>query len=473
MAYLIAVEHDPKCYKDIAESLVGLAKELGHEFLLFENLADFKTEFNKPEHAEHAVLLMIVSYEEALKDPKKDLTTSLNEIKTQYKCDVLLTMFEDPLKPLKKSSFLPVQNIIYKPFDLTILKEHTRFALNLGTKIKTSYVHTTQVQTEIEMLKKFRISDISEFGFKVDKLNKLDPTIAYKFYHPLFESRKTQSIWARVVNETPDFYELLFCQSVPSILSHLRKKVATSPQKVKNATWAGLKTNTQKQLKIALQIDNTDLSESLQDLLTRNFKNLSFIQNKEIDPTAKITADVLLTEAALDQKILAQQFTNLPLVIRLYDASENLKRADLEAQFLTEFLRIEKPVDKAALMKSFKLFFPNLEEADEKVQLLTVHLDEMCSLSEVVKIQEFSEAAILFTDHTKYDLGQVLDIALPHEDETSLQEIKAKVHFSSPNPDGHKLYEQQFVLFGMKDEHLKLLRLWALQKHIEKNKKGA
>jgi hypothetical protein len=62
MAYLIAVEHDPKCYKDIAESLVGLAKELGHEFLLFENLADFKTEFNKPEHAEHAVLLMIVSY---------------------------------------------------------------------------------------------------------------------------------------------------------------------------------------------------------------------------------------------------------------------------------------------------------------------------------------------------------------------------------------------------------------------------
>ena len=105
----------------------------------------------------------------AAEEIKGDLITSLNELKTQYKCQVLLTMFDDPLKPLKKASTIPVQNIIYKPFDLTILKEHTRFAISLGKKIKTLYVHTTQVETAIESIKKFKIKEFSEFGFKIEK----------------------------------------------------------------------------------------------------------------------------------------------------------------------------------------------------------------------------------------------------------------------------------------------------------------
>ena len=133
MPYLVAIERDPKCYKEIQENWSELAKELGHEVIAFSTMEDFNTEFAKPENVNKIILLMIVAAEEI----KGDLITGLNDLKDKHKCNILLSMFDDPLKPLKKVSTFPVRNIIYKPFDLTILKEHTRFAIMSEKKIKT------------------------------------------------------------------------------------------------------------------------------------------------------------------------------------------------------------------------------------------------------------------------------------------------------------------------------------------------
>lgn len=464
MPYLVAIERDPKCYKEIQESWSEVAKELGHEILLFKSMDEFSTEIAKPENTNKIILLLSVAAEEI----KGDLNSGLAGLKAKYKCDVLLSMFDDPLKPLKKTETLPVRNIIYKPFDPTILKEHTRFAIMSGQKIKTQFVHTTQVETQIESLKKFKILQLSEFGFKIEKTYALEKNKAYKFYHPLFANKKNMHMWARLLGEDDTSYELIFCQSVSVILSQLRKKVAGAPQKVKSPLWRGVPENMKVSLTIALQIPDEAIAASIQELLNRNYKDLTFILNANIDPKVALEADVLITDVAYEANSLDAQFKKRPLVIRLYDDAP--ARADLEARFEHEFIRMEKPFDRALLVKIFRVLFPALAEGVEPIQLVTAQLEEMTSLSEVIKIQEFSEAAIAFSDAHKYELGQILDIALPQDDESNLQEIKAKIHYVSEKPNPDKVYLYQFVLFGMKDEYLKIIRLWSLQKHIEKNK---
>lgn len=466
MPYLVAIERDPKCYKEIQESWGEIAKELSHEVLMFKSMDEFNTEITKPENANKIILLMSIAAEEI----KGDLVAGINGLKTKYKCDVLLTMFDDPLKPLKKIETLPVRNIIYKPFDLTILKEHTRFAIMSGSKIKTQFVHTTQVETQIESLKKFKILQLSEFGFKIEKTYPLEKNKAYKFYHPLFANKKNMHMWARLLGEDETSYELIFCQSVGVILSQLRKKVATASQKVKAPNWKGVPENNKPFITVALQIPDEAVSSSIQELLSRNYKDMTFILNANIDPKVPIDADLLITDAAHEANSLDAQFKTRPVVIRLYDDAP--KRADLEKRFELEFIRMEKPVDRALLVKMIRVVFPAIVEGDEAVQLITAQMDELTSLSEVIKIQEFSEAAIAFSDAHKYELGQILDIALPQDDEANLQEIKAKIHYVSEKPTPDKVYLYQFVLFGMKDEYLKIIRLWSLQKHIERNKTG-
>lgn len=466
MPYLIAIESDPKCYKEIQESWSDVAVESGHEVLLFPSLEKFKTEFEKPDNINKIILLMLISNDQI----KGDLIADLTALKTKYKCELLLSVFDDPLKPIKKVETLPVHNIIYKPFDLTILKEHTRFAILKGDKLKSMYVHTTQSNTEIESLKKFKILQLSEFGFKIDKAYSLDIHKCYKFYHPLFANKKGQHAWGRVINSTADHYELMFAQTHTTILSQLRRKVASTPLKIKNPSWIGLSENKEVTLSIALQVQEEPLELALQDLFTRNFKDLTFIANKTIDPKRKITADVLITEMDYDAKQLESQFTKKPLVIKIFD--KDLSREELEKRFDLEFIRMEKPIDRALLVKMLKLCFPLLQEAGEEIHRITVAPNEPTSLAEVLKIQDFSEAAITFTDIVRHNVGDILDIALPQDDEINLQEIKARVNFASEKSSGdkEKVFTHQFVLFGMKDEHLKLIRLWALRKHIDRKK---
>lgn len=463
---MIAIENDPKCYKEIQQNWVDVAKELGHEILLFQSLEDFNTDFAKPENINKVILLILLSSDLI----KGDLITGLESLRTKYKCDLLLSLFDDPLKPMKATEALPIHNIIYKPFDLTILKEHTRFAINKGQKLKPLFVHTTQANTVIESLKKFKILQLSEFAFKIDKAHKLEINKSYKFYHPLFSDKKNQHAWGRIINSAPDYYELIFCKTNTSVLNQLRRRIATSKQKVRDPNWIGLSENKQTTLKVALLMSDENITQSLQELLTRNFKELSFILSKDLVPKEKIEVDVVITEIAYDVKSLDLQFTKRPMVIRVFE--KELERAPLEASFEIEFVQIEKPIDRALLVKIIKLCFPLLQENDEEIQRITIQLDEVTSLAEIINIQEFSEAAISFTDKVPYKLGDIIEIALPQEDENNLQKIRAKVNFVSekPSSDKEKLYAQQFVLYGMKDEYLKLIRLWALQRHIAKKK---
>ncbi|AGH95974.1 hypothetical protein [Pseudobdellovibrio exovorus] len=482
MGYVVAIERDPKCFKEIQDSWSEVTVELNHEMSLFSSLADFQEFMADPDNEGKKPLLILITIEELrlLLPETEDLETKIQKLKELYGAEIMLSLFNDPVKSIKNIETLSVRNVLYKPFDLTILKEHTRFALLHGNQVKTQHVHTTQTETIIEHLKKFTLLEVSEFGFKITKKYPLEKNKAYKFYHPIFSHRKAQHIWARMINETDTHYELFFCQNTNAVLSQIRKHIAASKNKVKTPQWVGISDNAQTTLKIALQTDEKT-AESIKEVLNRYYQGLTFINCLDAgtgdtgnanpasgSATALIEADVLITDIKHSDSSLQAQFSNQPLIIRLFD--ENLTRLELKPRLEVEYLRLEKPVDRSLMIKLFHLLFPKITVSDEVMQLTAV-VNEVTALAEVIKIKEFSEAAMLFSDKHIHELGEVIEIALPQEDENHLQEVKGKVHFVSEKPEQDKLTLQQFVLFGMKDEYLKTMRLWSLQKHIEKNQK--
>lgn len=466
MGCLVAIETDPKCCKEIEESWKDISKENAHSVHIFKSLTDFAVEFSKPENSAKLVLVLMVSHESLGKEPEKQLT----ELKEKYKCEVLLSLFDDPLKPIKNLDNYPVHNVIYKPFDLTIFKEHTRFSIFPNQNIKTQYVHTTSSKNKFELLKKFKITQLSEIGFKIEKNFILDLNKHYKFYHPLFLNKKQQSAWAQVVYEDATHYELIFSLLGNTPLSQIRKRVAASTHKVKSPNWHWIEKNKKFAIKIYLQLDDEAISKSLEELILRNFKEIQVIHKKQVKPNEKIQTDIAITEANYDKNSLKSDFTEPPKIIRLFpDLISN--RDVLESRFEYETYRIEKPADKSFLVKAIRTLFPSVKE-NEPFQLVTVHMEEYVTLSEEILVTEFSEAGITFNYPKSIPSSELLKIALPQDDETQIKEMKAKIHFVSPNMDNEKLYLHQTILFAMKDELLKLMRLWTLQIHIKKNKQS-
>ncbi|MBY0452254.1 MAG: hypothetical protein K2P92_04400, partial [Bdellovibrionaceae bacterium] len=398
------------------------------DFLLFTTLLEMRTELKKPEHQEKALALILIPLEEILTNPKADIATTITALKEEMKCDILISAFDDPLKPLRPKNW-PVPNIIYKPFDLTILKEQTHFALNPAAKTEAKYVHNAKSEGAIEVIQKFDLKELSEFGFKIDKTYQLAVGSVHKFYHPLFENKKQDytlmHTWARVISETADHYELCFCQNTSDVLSHLRKRIAGVPTKVKHPHWQPPQSNifkhaTKKNLTIALELADPNLILSLKDLITRNFKNITVVEiapvvhdpKKPVLVTRVMTADLLITEMEHQQKTLEAQFGAVtPLVIRLTD--EVLEREKIEKRWLVETLRCDMHVDKAHLIKALLMLFPNLEPGGEEIHRISIELHENISLSEIVKTQEISEAAICLLSPNHYENNQMMDLALP------------------------------------------------------------
>ncbi|MBC7421355.1 MAG: universal stress protein [Bdellovibrio sp.] len=462
MTCLVAIESDPKSAKIIEECWKDLAKDSNAKVLVYDSLATLAAEFAKPESSADKIVILMVPVEILGADPEKALV----DLATLYNCDMLVSLFDDPAKSIRKLQSSITKNLIYKPIDPTIFKEHTRFVLFPAKKVKTQYVHTTVSKNKLESLKKFNFTQLSEAGFKIGKQYPLEMGKAYKFYHHFFQHQKNQHVWGRVVNEDDTSYEVIFAQISAAALNSVRKKIASVKVRFKNPSWRGLTSNTQTGIDIVIHIDDETIAMTIQQLIERTYSANLIMHKKDFKTADKIQADLLITDLAYEEAMLKNEFIELPKVIRLYQ--ENLNRDEIEERLTLEYIRTEKPLDKAHLNKALKSIYPLIKEK-ETSQLTTISNEGVISLSEQMIVEEFSEAAMGFNHSNQFKVNEMIDIALTQEDETDLKEMKVKIHYVDEKPS-EKVYFHQGILYGMKDEFLKQMRLWTLQMHIEKNK---
>jgi hypothetical protein len=446
----------------------SLCKEFDHQFLHKISLKELD-QFLAAEENKNSTLSLLLISQDSL-----DLLTpeALLKIQILYQTNLILTAFEDPLKPLKKTETWPVENIIYKPFDLAILQEHIRFAFIRSEKVKTNSVHSSKEKNQIEKIRRHHLIQLSEFGFTIQTPSSYNLNEAYKFYHLSFVDQKKSSLWAKAVSKNDTTYEFIFCNPTLTVTTKIRQLANESKVKIKNAKWAGSEKNkTISTPHIYLQMNETDDFEKLKDYFQRKFTkavvhNLQLANLKE-----KLTCDLFISETEYTADQLQTFFKIQPLYFRISnDTFKN--RAEAEKILNTETLRLQKPIDRNYLGRMVNSFFPACAESDANPANWFLSTDPAL-YSEMIEVTELSEAAFVYSRDSLLKRGDFQEFALPQDDENELRPIKAKIQFADFMPDAERKYSHQVVFYGIRDDMLKKLRLWMLQNHIDQKKSGA
>ncbi|MBO9667609.1 MAG: hypothetical protein J7501_12445, partial [Bdellovibrio sp.] len=78
---------------------------------------------------------------------------------------LILTAFDSPDFDIKLAEERIINNVIFKPFDKLILKQHLEYALTGHHPVTETAVASIKISSTIEMLKEVEISSLSEIGF--------------------------------------------------------------------------------------------------------------------------------------------------------------------------------------------------------------------------------------------------------------------------------------------------------------------
>ncbi len=437
------------------------------------SFAELDLYMTQPENSDQIISLMLISTE-CLKNITPE---SLQKLQIQYQTNLIITAFEDPLKPLKKTETWPIENIIYKPFDIAILQEHIRFALLRNEKVKTIAVHSSLEKNNIEKIRPYHLLQLSDFGFTIETTTNHTLNTAYKFYHLCFANEKKTSLWGKAISKTPVkseiknqlIYEFIFCAPSHTVLTNLRHKMNESKSKNKNIAWHGFEKNISvTEPQIYIQTNASEDFDRLKDYFARKFRSAHVFQLSEIAQKEKLSCDLLICENQFSVNQLDTLFKVSPLCFRI--SNDIFKtRAEATEILVTETIRLQKPIDRNYLGRMMNSYFPSCIESDPN-PVNWFQLSDPVLYSELIEVSELSEAAFTYTRDSLLKHGDYQEFAFSEVDENELRPIKAKVQFASPTPDAEKKYAHQVVFFGIRDDILKKLRLWMLQNHIEHKK---
>lgn len=397
----------------------------------------------------------------------------LKDLKTKYKTNLVITAFQDLLKPLKKTELWPIENLVYKPFDAAILKENLRFAFIRGEIVKTTAVHSAKEENRIEKMTRHDFLRVSDFGFMIEtyvEYNLLEPL---KFYHPYFIHQKKSSVWAKAVSKKSSegtfVYEFVFCAPTAGLITKLRQLGGESKTKLKNVDWMGFEENkalTAPQIYVQFT-DETDF-EKLKDFYIRKYPTAVILEFPKTLQKEKLNGDLFIAENEFTTDQLKALFTKMPFFFRV--SSDVIKvREDIVKNYATETLRLPKPMDRNFLGRMMSSFFPGCVEAEPNPITWFTSV-EHALYSEVVTVSQMSEAAFTFATEPAMNRGDNLEFALTQEDEIDLKPIPSKIQYVDPAADASKKFTHQVVFFGIRDDLLKKIRLWMLQSHINQKK---
>lgn len=466
--YICVIDTDAKTADSISEATLTLQQELQLKFIHKNNFTELD-EFLKHEDQKEAVVTLLITSSDCV----ANLTTeSLKALQTQYRTNIIVTAFEDPLKPLKKIETWPIENLIYKPFDLAILQEHIRFALIKSEKVKTVAVHSSPEKTQIEKIRRYQLTQLSEFGFTLESSNEFILNTAYKFYHLAFVDKKKSSQWAKPISKNNSTYEFIFCEPNLVVSTILRQRIVDahkSKSALKTVALLGFAANkATTEPKVCIQYSEADDYERLKDFFARKFPKTQIFQLPTPLTKEKLDCDLLITENDYSMEQLKLIFKTQPLFFKV--ATELFKsRAEAEEKLKTETVRLQKPVDRNFLGRLVTSYFPNTEETDINPPQWFQPV-EPALYSEMIEVSELSEAAFVYHRETALKHGDYQEFALTQDDENELRPIKAKIQFVNAAPDADKKYLHQIVFFGIREDLLKKLRLWMLQTHIHQKK---
>lgn len=421
-------------------------------------------------------------------------------IKSENATGIVITTFDNPHEDLRTLRDPLLKNIIYKPFDKLMLHQHLEYALKPDTHIVPSAVATIDAKVEIDILKNVPLTQVSEIGFTIQLPKQMELGEPHKFYHPLFEVKNQNHVWARLANTDTEAGtgEFRHFAATPLQVRKIHSHIFEKSHQVKT-----LPSVADKKIKILALDSNPPLSlEVFSDLLA-NFPEGKFAHYSHF---AQAILDLEDKESP-KRKVLPEFFTAVLINIELLEG-EGEQRADFILKVLKERAKRYAREDKASPSiylfgtprSSTKTIESWLDYAEDffispfdknyalkkilskvnyagtkPLEIATLASDKAPSqeikIAETVHVSKISEASLSIQSKEKLEVGDFREVIFESKADNMEHRLLARVHFASEDSLS-KSYKADLVFYGVTDSVLKQVRLWLLKNYID-SKEGA
>jgi hypothetical protein len=421
---------------------------------------------------------------------------------------ILLTAFESPSMDVKQIESRIITNIVFKPFDLPILKQQMQIALASQKAISDFSVFTQKLNATAEMLKEVQLESFTELGFTTRSNRALKVDDVSKYYSRHFATPGLASLHARCVSCEPhpiyptEFKtEFRFTGISNAQVKKLRQSLFSfeaEDDRIHKVTKKILPKAPKKMIPSLPLINflifikpGNDPALELKDALEQNLANIDVTFNRNMaqfmEALGKNDSSVL-GHKPIHALILHVDHFNpthgTATWTQIQDQIENFNRQFISTKAKPKILLVSShelpaaslrswapliddvvllPVDRPYLNKRLVTHFPDLQPRQEDIEILSTSTDEVIRVANPIEITSISEACVTLKYYRPISFHSFRRFVLPSNNEGEVHEMLGSCYFSEKQDN---VYINHFVFFGITDKYLKYIRKWILERYI-------
>lgn len=527
MKFIYILEDDERTQKDLFETLKNIDPKLAIRF--FHSLAEFH-EWLKISVSEGAMALatggkpyredtgppiepssshelrLVIAKNEfmgiqniGLIKRARDFFLRKKMCSAQEPTALILTAFDSPDFDISLAEERIINNVIFKPFDKLILRQHLEYALTGHHPVTSTAVASMQINSTIEMLKEVSLNSISEVGFTTVNNHAIRIGALTKYYSDSFttDSKKSLLAYCHSCKELgPEQYlcEFLFFGADNQQVSQIRRNILQN----KSHTTEAIQQSSDLKKRILIMDEDVPLSLDQKTFLSERFSNSEVYTYSNY---GQLLAD-LADKDTPNRQMLPVEFDIIFTNYELFEIEKQKKWEQLQ-QYLKDRCKAHQTemtvppelyfiskkrlqIDEVKSLSSWvkEIFFTPLDKTYISKKLLKTHADlgnkaevaiahqkdnNPLKVANPVEITQISEAGLILKYYRQMSIGAFREFILWRPEELETPEIIGTVNYTEKDKGGGDHYLNHFVFFGMKDYYLKHIRLWLREAYI-KNK---
>ncbi|MBX2988465.1 MAG: hypothetical protein KF802_11275 [Bdellovibrionaceae bacterium] len=388
---------------------------------------------------------------------------------------VIVVDFEHSEDLVRQWAARGVFNLLFKPYDPLLLKQHLLMALSGDHPPGEFTVHNMKTTALIEMLKSIPMEALSEVGFTTRSDREVPHGRVTKFYGKVFEWGTQLSVFARchdqrahplAPNEKTIF--LTWFGTPREQLLQIRSRF-TKKEELPLVWKENKPTET---VNFLILGDPSPAGSDLAGTLSRTFSS-SVIQSYTDLPGPKVPLPSPLTAVfvhrdLLDRCMTDPRFKEIPRIILV---TATPKDEEFRA-FADKSIDVVKlPTERMAFVKTMSVLFPQMK-ADEELSIHSFPWKENLDVGQAIEITEMNEAGLVMKYERALPIGTVRRFVLWLPVEAGMPFLTARCYLARPGPGQAGGFLNHFVFFGMSDHEIKHVRLWMRDNYIQQKNKG-
>jgi hypothetical protein len=436
-------------------------------------------------------------------------------LKNEDDLSIILTAFDSPHLNFKQIESRIINNVIFKPFDMPILKQQLQVALANQKAITDFVVFSQKLNATAEMLKEVQLESFTEIGFTTRSNRALVVNDVSKYYSRHFEASNKISLLARCASCTPhpsspsDFLaEFRYVGLTNSQVKKLRQELFSiqhgqdefhdiSRQIIPRALKKNIVVDQSVNFLIFLKAA-VDPSIELKDALEGNLSNVSVSFNRNMalftealnkndfsvlgakpihaillnidyfSPTNGITIWTRIQEQVQQFNERFKLLNPKPKIIltSTHDVQDDRLRS--WSGLVTDIILV--PVDRPYLNKRLVTLFPEIQPRQEAIEILSTGTKEVIRVANPIELTSISEASLTMKYYRPISFHSFRRFSLPSINGGETLELLASCYY---NEKKDKEFINHFVFFGITDKYLKYIRKWILERYIASKESAA